>query len=128
MLLLQLLVQLKEHLNKKFTMNLVFNFCALEDGSDDCVFYKIKITQLPSYLYELISKSNHHDKTQNFNHIDPYYCRTDIFKYSFSPDTIVKWNKLDPNLKMLILTCVLEILYLKLVDHFKTQFLRFLIH
>ena len=67
MLLLQLL-ELKEHLNKKFTMNLVLNLCALEDDSDNCVFYTINIKQLPSYLYELIPKSNH-----NFDHIDPYY-------------------------------------------------------
>ena len=83
---------------------------------------------MPSSLYELIPKSNHHGKTQNFDHIDPYYCRTDIFKYSFLPDTIAEWNKIDPNLKILSLTCVLEILYLKMVDKFKTQFLRFLIH
>ena len=91
MLLLQLL-ELKEHLNKKFTMNLVLNLCALEDDSDNCVFYTINIKQLPSYLYELIPKSNH-----NFDHIDPYYWRTDIFNYSFFPFTIVEWNKLDPN-------------------------------
>ena len=100
MLLLQLLVILKEHLNKKFTINSVLNLCALKDGSDDCVLsIKKKITQLPSYLYELISKSNHNYNTRNFDHIDPYYCRTDIFKYSFFPYTIVEWNKLDANFK-----------------------------
>ena len=55
-----------------------------------CAFYKIKITQFPSYLYELIPKSNHNYSTLNFNHIDPYYCRTDKFKYSFFPYTIVE--------------------------------------
>ena len=64
-----------------------------------CALYKIKITQLPSYLYELISKSNHNYNTRNFDHIDPYYCRTDILKYSFFPYTIVEWNKLDANFK-----------------------------
>ena len=64
-----------------------------------CAFYKIKITQLQSYLYELISKSNHNYNTRNFDHIDPYYCRTDILKYSFFPYAIVEWNKLDANLK-----------------------------
>ena len=64
-----------------------------------CAFYKIKITQLSSYLYELIPKSNHNYNTRNIDHIDPYYCRTDIFKYSFFPYTIVEWNKLDVNLK-----------------------------
>ena len=55
-----------------------------------CVFDKIKITQLPSYLYELIPKRNH-----NYTKC----CRTCIFKIPFFPDTIVKWNKLDANLK-----------------------------
>ena len=32
-------MQLKEHLNKKFTMNLVLKLCALEGGSDDCVLF-----------------------------------------------------------------------------------------
>ena len=54
---------------------------------------------MPSYLYELILKSNPNYSTQNFDHIDPYYCRTDIFKYSFFPYTIAEWNKLDANLK-----------------------------
>ena len=64
-----------------------------------CVFYKIKTTQLPSYLYDLIPKSNHNYNTRNIDHIDPYFCRTDVFKYSFFPYTIVEWNKLDANLK-----------------------------
>ena len=54
---------------------------------------------MPSYLYELIPKSNHNYNTRNIDHIDSYYCRTDIFKYSFFPYTIVEWNKLDANLK-----------------------------
>ena len=48
-----------------------------------CDFYKIKITQLSSYLYELIPKSNHNCNTRNLYPIDPYYCRRNIFKYSF---------------------------------------------
>ena len=64
-----------------------------------CALYKIKIRQLLSYLYELIPKSNHNYNTQNFDHIDLYYCRTGIFKYSFFPYTIVEWKKLDANLK-----------------------------
>ena len=55
--------------------------------------------QLSPYLYELIPKSNHNYNIRNFDHIDPYYCRTDIVKYSFFPYTIVEWNKLDANLK-----------------------------
>ena len=100
MLLLQLLVQLKEHLNKKIYNELGLGSLRFRRWFRQlCIFYKIKITQLPSYLYELIPKSNHNYNTRNFDHIDPYYCRTDIFKYSFFPYTIVEWNKLDANLK-----------------------------
>ena len=55
-----------------------------------CAFYKIKTTQLPSYLYDLIPKSNHDYNTRNIGHLDPYYCRTDVFKYSFFPYTAVE--------------------------------------
>ena len=64
-----------------------------------CAFYKIKTTQLPSYLYDLIPKSNHNYNTRNIGHLDPYYCRTDVFKYSFFPYTVIEWNKPDADLK-----------------------------
>ena len=31
----------------------------------------------------------------NPDHIETYYCRTNIFKYLFFPYSIVEWNKLD---------------------------------
>ena len=64
-----------------------------------CAFYKTKTTQLPSYLYDLIPKSNHNYDTQNIRHLDPYYCRTDVFKYSFFSYTVVEWNKVDADFK-----------------------------
>ena len=30
---------------------------------------------------------------------ETYYCRTDLFKYSFFPYTLVEWNKLDITLR-----------------------------
>ena len=60
-----------------------------------CAFYKIKTTQLPSYLYDLIPKNNHNYNTRNIGHLNPHYCRTDVFKYSFFPYTVAEWNKLD---------------------------------
>ena len=33
--------------------------------------------------------------TRNQDKIETYYCRTDLFKYSFFPYTIVEWNKFD---------------------------------
>ena len=54
-----------------------------------CVFYEIKLQGHPEYLYKLIPTN-----TYNSDHIETYYCRTEIFKYSFFPDTIVEWNRL----------------------------------
>ena len=33
------------------------------------------------------------------DHIERYYCKTDIFKYSFYPYTIVEWNRLEHTLR-----------------------------
>ena len=64
-----------------------------------CVFYKIKTTQIPKYLYELLPTESHTYNTHNIENVEAYYCRTDLFKYSFFPYVIVEWNKLDINLQ-----------------------------
>ena len=53
-----------------------------------CCFYQIQTFGLPSYLSNLISSGVHSYNTQNSG-------RTDTFKYSFFPWTILEWNKLD---------------------------------
>ena len=63
-----------------------------------CAFYKIKTTQIPKYLYELLPRESHSYNTRNIKNVEIYYCRTDIFKYCFFPYVIVEWNKLDINL------------------------------
>ena len=55
---------------------------------------KLKTTQIPKYLYDLIPKGSCTYNTQNQDKIEIYYCRTDLFKYSFLY-MIVEWNKLD---------------------------------
>ena len=70
-----------------------------------CVFYEIKITQLPSYLYELVPKSDHNCSTRNFNHIDPYYCRT-YLNIPFFHIQLLNGANLMLTLKMLSLACV----------------------
>ena len=62
------------------------------------MFYKIKITQISKYLYELLPES-HTSNTRNIENVENYYRRTDLFKYSFLPYVIVEWNKLDINLR-----------------------------
>ena len=60
-----------------------------------CAFYKTKTQGHPEYLYKLIpAKSSSYNKC-NSDYTETYYCRTDIFKYSFFPYTIVEWNRLD---------------------------------
>ena len=59
-----------------------------------CVFYKIKTNQILKYLYELIPTESHTYNTCYIQSVETYYCRTDLFKYSFIPYVIVEWNKL----------------------------------
>ena len=49
---------------------------------------------MPSYLFNLISQSNHNYKTHQYDNIESFYCRTDVFKNSFFPYVIDEWNKL----------------------------------
>ena len=49
-----------------------------------CLFYKIKTTQIPKYLYELLPTESHTYKTCNIETVETYYCRADIFKYFLS--------------------------------------------
>ena len=64
-----------------------------------CVFYKIKTTQIPKYLYELLPTESRTYNNRNIKNSETYYYRTDLFKYSFFPYVIVEWNKLDINLR-----------------------------
>ena len=63
-----------------------------------CVFYKIKTQGHPEYLYKLIPAKSYSYKTCISDHNETYYCRTDIFGYSFFPYTVVKRNRLDRTL------------------------------
>ena len=47
------------------------------------------------YLFKLIPLDTHSYNTQFSENITTYCCRTDIFKHSFFPWTIIEWNKLD---------------------------------
>ena len=64
-----------------------------------CVFYKIKTRGHPGYLYKLIPAKSSSYNTRNSDHIEKYCWRTDIFKYSFFPYTIVEWSRLDQALR-----------------------------
>ena len=49
---------------------------------------------MPSYFFNLISQSNHNYNTRQYDNIESFYCRTDVFKNSFFPYVIDEWNKL----------------------------------
>ena len=58
-------------------------------------FYKIKKTGLPEYLFCMIPQNNHQYNTRSIDDVTTFYCRTDMFKYSYFPHTILEWNKLN---------------------------------
>ena len=64
-----------------------------------CAFCKMKTNQNPKYLYELLPTESHTYDIRNIENVETYYCRTDLFKYSFFLYVIVEWNKLDINLR-----------------------------
>ena len=59
---------------------------------------------LPTYLFSLIPKSTHGYQTRTLGNIPTYHCRTDTFKHSFFPWTIVTWNKIHPETRNASLT------------------------
>ena len=94
-------MQSKGHPESRFIMNLVFNLWNLDDGSDDCVYF-IK-SKLPKFLN---IRMNYFPLTRILTilrhfieNLETFYCRTDLFKYSFFPYVIVEWNKLNINLR-----------------------------
>ena len=64
-----------------------------------CTFIKIKQSAKSSYLYNLIPKSNQSYNTRQFDKVDRFYCRTDIFKKFFFPSIIDEWNKFKPEIR-----------------------------
>ena len=65
-----------------------------------CTFYKIKTLGIPSYLHDIIPNRSHNYSTRTSEAVETFYCRTNIFKYSFFPYAVVEWNKLDYALRI----------------------------
>ena len=64
-----------------------------------CTFFKIKRYGKPEYLLNKIPSNQIRYSTRNADQVETYYCRTDIFKNSFFPYTIIEWNKLDIDIR-----------------------------
>ena len=60
-----------------------------------CTFYKIRTYNIPLYLADLLPKGTHSYNTGNSEDISVFQSRTETFKFSFFPWSIVEWNKLD---------------------------------
>ena len=60
-----------------------------------CTLYKIKTYKIPPYLAQLLPKGTHPYNTRNSDDITTFQSRTETFKFSFFPWSIVEWNKLD---------------------------------
>ena len=59
------------------------------------VFYKIKNSKSPKYLFSIIPSSNANSITRNRANIPLLSSRTEFFKNSFFPNTIKEWNNLN---------------------------------
>ena len=46
-------------------------------------------------MHNIIPNGSHVYNTRAIEAVETFYCRTNLFKYSFFPYTIVEWNKLD---------------------------------
>ena len=47
----------------------------------------------------MIPQSNHLYNTWSIDNVTTFYCRTDVFNYSYIPHTILEWNKLDMQIR-----------------------------
>ena len=65
-----------------------------------CAFHKMVSICLPTYLFKLIPQSTYAYQTRTSINISTYQRRTDTFtKHSFFPWTVVKWNKVRPDVR-----------------------------
>ena len=64
-----------------------------------CCFYKILKSQSPKYLYSIIPIHNMSYRTRQCNKVPAINVKHDFFKNTFSPPTIMEWNKLDWGIK-----------------------------
>ena len=64
-----------------------------------CTLLNFKTSGLPEYLFDLIPQNNHLYNTRFLEDVTTFYSRTDAFKYSFFPSTILEWNKLERKIR-----------------------------
>ena len=60
-----------------------------------CTLFKIKSSDLLKYLFDYIPQESQSHNIRSITIISKFYCRTDLFKYSFFPFTINEWNNIN---------------------------------
>ena len=60
-----------------------------------CTIYKIKTYKILPHIAQLLFKGTHSYNMRNSEDITTFQSRTETFKFSFLPWSIVEWNKLD---------------------------------
>ena len=69
-----------------------------------CTFYKIRTYNIPLYLADLLPKGTHSYNTRNSEDITTFQSKTETFKFSFFPWSIVEWNNLDLKIQNFVFT------------------------
>ena len=64
-----------------------------------CFFYKIYKNNQPSYLSNIVPRRNFAFNTRNVDKIPLFMIKHNFLNNSFFPSTVIRWNKLDPNLQ-----------------------------
>ena len=61
--------------------------------------FRTKKGKHPSYLFDMIPKVSSTRTTRNHNNIPLFNVKHEYFRNSFFPSTVIKWNKLDDNIR-----------------------------
>ena len=64
-----------------------------------CLFFKIKKTGLPKYLFNMTPQNNHQYNIRSSEDVTTFYYKPDVFKYSYFLHTILEWNKIDMQIR-----------------------------
>ena len=88
-----------------------------------CLFYKIFKENKPVYLFNLIPSKIWNYNTRNTDKITPFHTKRNFFKNYFFPSTVIKWIKLDPNLRSAASLSVFKRVCWSLLDHRQTVYL-----
>ena len=68
-------------------------------GGSKKLFFNIKKTGLPEYLFNKIPQSNHLYNTQSIEDVKNFYSRTGCIQIFLFPYSILEWKKLDMQIR-----------------------------